>query len=71
MRAALEAHLPLIFLSPNNITPFTKPGGTFIEACSRGNLLILAPWPDRSSTQPLSRQECLTLNKMTETICVQ
>ena len=71
MRAAMEANLPLIFLSPNNITPFTKPGGSFIEACSRGDLLILAPWPDRSATQLLSRQECLTLNKMTETICEQ
>ena len=71
MRAALEAHLPLIFLSPNNITPFTKPGGAFIEACSRGDLLILAPWPDHSATQPLTRQECLTLNKMAETICEQ
>ena len=60
MRAAMEANLPLIFLSPNNITPFTKPGGSFIEACSRGDLLILAPWPDRSATQLLSRQECLT-----------
>ena len=71
MRAAMEANLPLIFLSPNNITPFTKPCGSFIEACSRGDLLILAPWPDRSATQLLSRQECLTLNKMTETICEQ
>lgn len=71
MRAAMETNLPLIFLSPNNITPFTKPGGSFIEACSRGDLLILAPWPDRSATQLLSRQECLTLNKMTETICEQ
>ena len=71
MRAALDAHLPLIFLSPNNITPFTKPGGEYTEACSRGDLLILAPWPDRSSTLPLTRQECLTLNKMTETICEQ
>jgi hypothetical protein len=71
MRAALEARLPLIFLSPNNITPFTKPGGAFIEACSRGDLLILAPWPDHSATQPLTRQECLTLNKMAETICEQ
>lgn len=69
MRAALDAQLPLIFLSPNNITPFTKPGGSFIEACSRGDLLILAPWPDRSATIALTRQECLTLNKMTETIC--
>ena len=71
MRAALGARLPLIFLSPNNVTPFTKPGGTFIEACSCGDLFILAPWPNRSATQPLSRQECLTLNKMTETICEQ
>lgn len=71
MRAALEARLPLIFLSPNSITPFTKPGGEYIEACSRGDLLILAPWPDRSATQPLTRPECLTLNKMTETICEQ
>lgn len=71
MRAALEARLPLIFLSPNNITPFTKPGGEYTEACSRGDLLILAPWPDRSATIPLTRQECLTLNKMTETICNQ
>ena len=71
MRAAMEVNLPLIFLSPNNITPFTKPGGTFIEACSRGDLLIIAPWPDRSATLPLTRHECLTLNKMTEAICEQ
>ena len=71
MRAALDAQLPLIFLSPNNITSFTKPGGTFIKACSCGDLLILAPWPDRSATPSLTRQECLTLNKMTETICEQ
>ena len=71
MRSALGMRLPLIFLSPNNITPFTKPGCTFIEACSRGELLILAPWPDRSATLPLTRQECLSLNKMTETICKQ
>ena len=68
MRAALEAHLPLIFLSANSFTPFTKPGGTFTEACSRGDLLILAPWSDRTSTQALSRAECLALNAMTEKI---
>lgn len=71
MRAAMEAHLPLIFLSPSSFTAYTKPGGSFIEACSRGDLLILAPWPDRPSTKDLTRQECLTLNNMTETICMQ
>ncbi len=71
MRAALNAHLPLIFLSANSFTPFTKPGGEYTEACSRGDLLILAPWSDRTTTQPLTRAECLSLNKMTESICKQ
>ena len=69
MRAALNAHLPLIFLSPISFTPFTKPGGEFIEACSRGDLLILAPWENRTTTQRLSRQECLALNEMARTLC--
>lgn len=69
MRAALDAHLPLIFISPMSFTPFTKPGGEFIEACSQGNLLILAPWENRSTTQTLTRQECLALNEMTRIIC--
>lgn len=71
MRAALDGNMPLIFLSPNSLTPLSKPGGPFIEACSRGDLLILAPWQDRPSTKDLTRQECLTLNNMTETICMQ
>lgn len=69
MRAALDAHLPLIYISPMSFTPFTKPGGEFIEACAHGNLLILAPWENRSTTQALTRQECLALNEMTKTLC--
>ena len=69
MRAALNAHLPLIFLSPISFTPFTKPGGEFIEACAHGDLLILAPWENRTTTQRLSRQECLALNDMARTLC--
>ena len=68
MRAALEAQQPIIFLSANSFTPFTKPGGTFTEACSRGDLLILAPWGDRTTTQPLTRAECLALNAMSKKI---
>lgn len=69
MRAALEAHLPLIVLSPMSFTAFTKPGGEYIEACSRGDLLILAPWDGRTATQRLTRQECLILNDMTKALC--
>lgn len=69
MRAALDANLPLIFLSSSSFTPFTKPGGEFIEACSRGRLLILAPWENRTTTQALTRQECLALNGMARSLC--
>lgn len=69
MRAALDARLPLIFLSPMSFTPFTKPGGEFIDACSRGDLLILAPWENRTATQRLTRQECLSLNRMAKILC--
>lgn len=68
MRAALDAHKPLIFLSANSFTPYTKPGGTMTEACSRGNLLILAPWEGRSTTKAITRNECLALNGMTEEV---
>ena len=68
MRAALEAHKPLIFLSANSFTSFTKPGGTMTEACARGDLLILAPWEGRSTTQAITRSECLALNAMTREI---
>ena len=69
MRAALDAHLPLVFLSSMSFSPFTKPGGEFIEACSRGDLLILSPWENRTPTQRLTRVECLTLNEMTKNLC--
>ena len=68
MRAALDAHKPLIFLSANSFTPYTKPGGTMTEACSRGSLLILAPWEGRSTTKAITRNECLALNGMTEEV---
>ena len=69
VRAALDAHLPLIFLSPVSFTAFTKPGGEFIESCSRGDLLILAPWENRAATQRLTRQDCLMLNDMAKSLC--
>ncbi len=69
MRAAMNAHFPLIFLSPMSFSSFTKPGGEFIDACSRGHLLILAPWENRPTTQRLSRQECLALNLMAKSLC--
>ena len=69
MRAALDEHLPLIFLTPWGFTKFSKPGHQYFEACSEGRFLILAPWEHQNEQIPLTRSMCLTLNSMTEQIC--
>ena len=43
MRAAFDEGLPLIFLQENGFTDLAKPHGARMEACARGQLLILAP----------------------------
>ena len=69
MRAALDARLPLIFLTPWGFNSFSKPGHQYFEACSEGLFLILAPWPHENQRIPLTRQMCLQLNTMAEEIC--
>lgn len=69
MRAALDARLPLIFLTPWGFNSFSKPGHQYFEACAEGRFLILAPWEHQNERIPLTRAMCLTLNSMTEQIC--
>lgn len=69
MRAALDEHLPLIFLTPWGFNEFSKPGHQYYEACSDGRFLILAPWEHQNERIPLTRTMCLTLNEMTKQIC--
>ena len=69
MRAAFDAGLPLIFLQENGFTDLAKPGGQRMEACSRGQLLILAPWEHHNERIAISRSQCLNLNKMARMIC--
>lgn len=69
MRALLNAHYPLIYLEENGLTPYTKPGGEFFEACNRGHLLILAPWEHHNEHILITRDKCLALNAMARAIC--
>ncbi len=71
MRAALDARLPLIFLTPWGFNAFSRPGHQYYEACAEGRFLILAPWPHENQRLPLTRSMCLALNAMTATICQQ
>ena len=69
MRAAFDEGLPLIFLQENGLTDLAKPGGARMEACARGQLLILAPWQHHNERTTIQRTQCLQLNDMARLIC--
>ena len=69
MRAAFEEGLPLIYLQENGFTDLAKPGGKRMEACAKGQLLILAPWEHHNEKLTIKRGQCLELNEMARVIC--
>ena len=69
MRAAFEEGLPLIVLQENGFTDLAKPGGTRMEACARGQLLLLAPWEHHNERTTIRRAQCLALNDLAKRIC--
>ena len=69
MRAAFEEGLPLIYLQENGFTDLAKPGGMRMDACARGQLLILAPWEHHNEKTVIKRGQCLELNEMARAIC--
>ncbi len=69
MRAAFDEGLPLIILQENGFTDLAKPGGKRMEACLRGQLLLLAPWEHHNERLAIRRNQCLSLNDMAKMIC--
>ncbi len=69
MRAAFQEGLPLIILQENGFTDLAKPGGQRMEACQRGQLLLLAPWEHHGERLTIRRGQCLALNDMAKMIC--
>lgn len=69
MRAAFDEGLPLIYLQENGFTDLAKPGGKRMEACARGQLLILSPWEHHNEKITIKRGQCLELNEMARMIC--
>lgn len=69
MRAAFNEGLPLIYLQENGFTDLAKPGGKRMDACARGQLLILAPWEHHNERMAIKRGQCLQLNAMAKAIC--
>ncbi len=69
MRAAFDAHLPLIVLVENGFTPLTKPQGEQFDACAAGRLLLLAPWEHHNEGRAITAQQCQQLNLMAMELC--
>ena len=69
MRSAFEEGLPLIVLQENGFTDLAKPGGSRMEACARGQLLMLAPWEHHGERLTIRRSQCLALNDLAKKIC--
>ncbi len=69
MRAAFDEGLPIIVLQENGFTDLAKPGGRRMEACARGQLLLLAPWEHHNERLTIRRNQCLALNEMAKLIC--
>jgi hypothetical protein len=69
MRAAFEEGLPLIYMQENGFTDLAKPCGKRMDACARGQLLILAPWGHHNEKLTIKRGQCLELNEMAKIIC--
>ena len=69
MRAAFEGGFPLIILQENGFTDLAKPSGKRMEACQRGQILLLAPWDHHNERLTIRRDQCLSLNDMARTLC--
>ena len=69
MRAAFDEGLPLVYLQENGFTDLAKPAGSRMEACARGQLLILAPWNHHNEQATISRDQCLKLNELAHLVC--
>lgn len=69
MRAAFNEGLPLIILQENGFTDLAKPGGQRMEACARGQLLLIAPWEHHNERLTIRRSQCLALNTLAHLLC--
>lgn len=69
--ACMAAGIPLIVFLLKGFPPFFKPQPRYLEACSAGRLLMLAPYPWQNEKLTDMRARCLRLNDLAAAICQQ
>ena len=68
MREAMNRGFRLILVRENGFPPLYKPAGESFDACSEGRLLQVSPWEYHIQRRTISREQCLILNRLVETI---
>ena len=68
MREAMDRGYRLILVRENGFPPLYKPAGESFDACSEGRLLQVSPWPYHMRRRTISREQCLMLNRLVESI---
>ena len=68
MREAMNRGYRLILVRENGFPPLYKPSGESFDACSDGRLLQVCPWQYHMQRHTISREQCLILNRLVETI---
>lgn len=68
MREAMDRGYAIILLRDNGFPPLYKPSGEAFDACSAGRLLLISPWDHQMERAVISREQCLLLNSLAETI---
>ena len=68
LREAMNRGYRIILLRENGFSKFYKPSGESFDACSKGQLLQISPWPYHMERKTITRAQCLELNAMAEAI---
>lgn len=68
MREAMNRGYRLILVRENGFPSLYKPAGESFYACSEGRLLQVSPWEYHMQRRTISREQCLILNRLVETI---
>lgn len=68
LREAMNRGYRIILLRENGFPELYKPVGESFNACSKGVLLQISPWPYHMGKRTITRAQCLELNDMAELI---
>jgi hypothetical protein len=68
MREAMNRGYRIILVRENGFPQLYKPSGESFDACSDGRLLQVSPWAYHMQRRTISRDQCLMLNRLVETI---